>query len=84
MKLINHIRMWNNWRKRSLNGPVYKVLVLFGLVHSPTFELERLFKDREEDYETMVKALHPVLGSLACTFIDRREDLGYDEEDSDD
>ena len=48
MKLINHIRMWNHWRKRCLNGPVHKVLVLFGLA------------------------------------VDRKEDLGYDEEDSDD
>lgn len=84
MKLINHIRQWNHWRKRCLNGPVHKVLVLFGLVHSPTFELERAFYGREKEIEITNKALRPILGSLPFTFVDRKEDLGYDEEDSDD
>lgn len=34
--MINHIRRWNIWRKNCLNGPVHKVLVLFGLVKSLT------------------------------------------------
>ena len=34
--MCNHIRRWNIWRKRSLNGPIYKILVLFGVTKSPT------------------------------------------------
>ena len=34
---INHIKHWNKWRKRSLNSPINKFLVLVGLIHSPTF-----------------------------------------------
>lgn len=37
-KIKDHFRLWNRWRKRNLNGSVYKLLVLFGLVHSPTFD----------------------------------------------
>lgn len=36
MKMLNHIRRWNIWRKRNLNGPIYKILVLFGVTKSPT------------------------------------------------
>lgn len=42
---INHIKQWNKWRKRSLNSPVYKFLVLIGLTHSPTFFLQVLTDD---------------------------------------
>lgn len=38
-RLINHIRIWNEWRKKSLNSRRYKLKVLFGLVNSPTFQL---------------------------------------------
>ncbi len=38
-KVIKHIKAWNIWRKRSLDGKMYKVLVLLGLCHSPTFEI---------------------------------------------
>ena len=34
--MLNHIRRWNIWRKRNLNGPIYKILVLFGVIKSPT------------------------------------------------
>lgn len=36
-KLLYRIRVWNYWRKRSLNTKLHKLLVLFGLRHSPTF-----------------------------------------------
>ena len=41
-KLILHIRLWNSWRKRSLNGKFYKLLVLFGLANSPTFAAHKV------------------------------------------
>lgn len=36
-KFINHFKQWNIWRKRSTDGPIHKLLVLFKIVHSPTF-----------------------------------------------
>ena len=36
---IKRFKLWNHWRKRSLDGKMYKVLVLFGISHSPTFEM---------------------------------------------
>lgn len=47
--LIIHIRVWNMWRKHSGNSRLQKLLVLFGLFHSPTFNLtsevlEQLYK----------------------------------------
>ena len=35
----NRIRRWNKWRKRSINSKIYKLCVLLGIIHSPTFEL---------------------------------------------
>lgn len=34
--MLNHIRRWNIWRKGCLDGPVHKILVLFGVIKSPT------------------------------------------------
>lgn len=39
MKVINHIRRWNKWRKGNLNGRFYKFLVLIGVKESPTLPL---------------------------------------------
>lgn len=36
-KLIRHIKIWNRWRKFNSNSWYYKLLVLFGVVVSPTF-----------------------------------------------
>lgn len=38
-KLYDHIWRWNRWRKHNTNGLAHHILVLFGVVHSPTFEL---------------------------------------------
>lgn len=38
-KFVTHFKLWNKWRKNSGNGFIYKLLVLFNLVISPTFEL---------------------------------------------
>lgn len=43
MNVANHIKRWNIWRKGSLNGPFYKLAVLFRIVKFPSFELT--FKD---------------------------------------
>lgn len=44
---INHIRRWNIWRKRNLNGRFYKFLVLVGVTKSPTMLLTYLPEERE-------------------------------------
>ena len=36
-KIIKHIKRWNVWRKHNNNGIVHKILVLFGIIKSPTF-----------------------------------------------
>ena len=38
-RLIKHIRRWNVWRKYNINGPIHKLLVLLGIIKSPTFAL---------------------------------------------
>lgn len=35
--LSRHIRRWNRWRKRNTNGHLHHILVLLGVVKSPTF-----------------------------------------------
>lgn len=40
-KLIKYLKIWNMWRKRNLNSKFYKILVLFKIVHSPTYEFQR-------------------------------------------
>lgn len=40
--MIRRFKTWNRWRKRCLNGPLHKFLVLIGLVHSPTFHVFQL------------------------------------------
>lgn len=37
-RIIHHIKVWNRWRKRSLNSKMHKFLVLIGLANSPTLE----------------------------------------------
>ena len=41
-KIITHFKIWNVWRKKSMNGKFYKLLVLFKLATSPTFEFEKI------------------------------------------
>lgn len=36
-KLIRHVKQWNRWRKHNMNPWYHKLLVLLGIVHSPTF-----------------------------------------------
>lgn len=37
--MVKRFKLWNRWRKNSLNNWTHKLLVLFGLVESPTFAL---------------------------------------------
>lgn len=54
-RVIQHIRRWNVWRKRSLNNPIYKLLVLFGIMKSPTFNFCLLPEEVEEILDAFEK-----------------------------
>lgn len=53
MKLIKHIKLWNRWRKSCMNGLGHKIMVLFGLRKSPTFDQIKAFDEywRTDYYE---------------------------------
>lgn len=38
-KLIARFRKWKNWKKYNNMPGYYKLLVLLGVYHSPTFEI---------------------------------------------
>lgn len=38
MRFIHIFKIWNVWRKNNKNHVLTKILVLFNIVHSPTFE----------------------------------------------
>lgn len=37
MKLLEHLKAWNKWRKNNSNSKFHKLLVLIGFIHSPTY-----------------------------------------------
>lgn len=41
-KLFCHIRRWSYWRKHNTNGRLHHILVLFGIVKSPTLAFTML------------------------------------------
>lgn len=57
MKMFNHIRRWNIWRKRNLNGPIYKTLVLFGVIKSPTMASVWLPEEEKEIMDAFQRSL---------------------------
>ena len=53
--MFDHIRRWNIWRKRCLNGPIHKILVLFGVTKSPTMASVWLPEEEKEIMDAIVK-----------------------------
>ena len=39
MKFIHRFKTWNVWRKHNRDCVVTKILVLFNIIQSPTFEI---------------------------------------------
>lgn len=37
--MLSYLRRWNYWSKRNKNGFIHKLLVLFRLIESPTFNM---------------------------------------------
>ena len=35
-KAIKHVKLWNRWRKNIVASWISKILVLFGVIHSPS------------------------------------------------
>lgn len=58
--MINHIRRWNIWRKYSANRSIYKILVLLGLLHSPTLGFTLLPEEENEVIRRLQKELKGV------------------------
>ena len=50
-KLFRHIKRWNRWRKRSMNGKIHKALVLLGVTKSPTMPFI-LLPEEEAEFAT--------------------------------
>ncbi len=40
--MIRRVKLWNEWRKRNCNNKLHKLLVLMGMVKSPTFEMHMI------------------------------------------
>ena len=55
-RIITHIKRWNKWRKRCVNGWLYKFLVLFGM-YSPTFNITLTDEELEELEQAFIKAM---------------------------
>ena len=64
--LSRHIRRWNYWRKRNVNGRLHHILVLLGVVKSPTFAFTLL----PEEIDILDEQLDKNLGE-----IERRQSL---------
>ena len=41
---FEHYKKWKKWQKRNGNSRFYQLLVLIGLVHSPSFEHSYFFR----------------------------------------
>lgn len=57
MKIIKHIKRWNVWRKHNVNSKLHKILVLFGIIKSPTL----VFTLIPEEYEEIQKAIEEAI-----------------------
>lgn len=55
--MLDHIRRWNIWRKGCLNGPIHKILVLFGVIKSPTIEFVLLPEEKQEIMNAFERSL---------------------------
>jgi len=49
MRIFNHLKIWNKWRKHNLNSKFHKFLVLIGFIYSPTYNVVA----KDEQYKNM-------------------------------
>ena len=55
--MIKHFKRWNGWRKHNLNSRFYKLLVLLGIVKSPTFALYLTEEELEKIHKAFMKEI---------------------------
>jgi hypothetical protein len=60
MRLIKHIKRWNKWRKSNGNSRLHKLMVLFGIVKSPTFYLVWTDEEAKSFREGFMEGLNSV------------------------
>ena len=56
-RLIKHIKRWKVWRKHNKNGIVHKILVLFGIIKSPTFLHTWTAEEAKAFYDVFMEGL---------------------------
>ena len=57
-KIITYFQRWNKWRKHNLNSRLHHILVLIGLVDSPTFDMTRTDAEEAELHAAYMKAIN--------------------------
>ena len=70
--MLNHIRRWNIWRKGCLNGPIYKILVLFGVIKSPTMPFAMLPEEVRDCFNCKKHGTMDCPNSSLCYVLDNR------------
>lgn len=70
--MLKHIRRWNIWRKRCLNGPIHKILVLFGVIKSPSMRLAMLPEEEKEITKAFVEGYQKGLKEGELVGIEKR------------
>lgn len=58
-RAIRHFKKWNEWRKHSLNSWLHDILVLFGIIHSPTFALFVPSREWSEMWDAALNGARP-------------------------
>lgn len=57
-RFIRHIKRWNKWRKRNLNGRLHKFLTLIlGDEYSPTFATTLTDEEENKLHDSLQKAI---------------------------
>lgn len=56
-RLIKHIKRWNVWRKHNKNSIAHKILVLFGIIKSPTFFYTWTAEEAKAFYDGFIEGL---------------------------
>jgi len=50
---MRRLKLWNQWRKRCINPWYQKILVLFGIIKSPTFEFYYMSMEDDSWFDKM-------------------------------
>ena len=57
-------KVWKDWYKHCTKGRIYKILVLFGLAHSPSFEFRYIREEYKQKYGYSPFAITPTDSNL--------------------